>query len=161
MAFLKITTGDAVGQVHQLANDTFTMGRAAGNDIVLNDQAASGKHCAVVREGRKFTLRDLGSTNGTMLNGVMIREAPLRPKDVLTVGSVEIIFDGDDVDGAEPAPPPGVRTGETVRLSNRPALTTPFEAKRSNKWAWRAVLSLAGVFVLIALGFFLYKWLSK
>jgi pSer/pThr/pTyr-binding forkhead associated (FHA) protein len=51
-----------------------SVGRDAGNDIVLNDEAASAKHAIVSFADGEWWLEDAGSTNGTVLNGSRIRE---------------------------------------------------------------------------------------
>lgn len=158
MATLRIASGDLMGRVFEIAEDRFSIGRAAGNTVVLDDQAASGKHCEVVRQGRKFSLRDLGSTNGTTLNGVLVRESRLRAKDIIGIGSAELILEGDDIENEDPeALKEGIRTGQTLRLPTRPPTDVPFETRHTRKWAWRLVLSLAGVLVLVALGFVLMR----
>ncbi len=50
----------------------------------------SRSHCEIVREAKGYLLRDLGSTNGTLLDGAEIREAYLKPGAVITVGKVEL-----------------------------------------------------------------------
>ena len=57
---------------------------------MLADQTVSREHCEIVREARGYLLRDLGSTNGTLLDGAEIREVFLRPGSILTVGKIEL-----------------------------------------------------------------------
>src|SRR5690606_11670016 len=58
--------------------------------LVLEDETVSRNHCEIVREARGYLLRDLGSTNGTVLDGAEIKEAYLKPGAVITVGKVEL-----------------------------------------------------------------------
>ena len=63
------------------------IGRAADNEIVLNDPKVSRYHAVIEWNGSGFLLRDLGSTNGTFVNGAQV-EGPLllRPGDELAIG---------------------------------------------------------------------------
>jgi pSer/pThr/pTyr-binding forkhead associated (FHA) protein len=68
-----------------------TMGRDAGNDIALRDEAASARHATLeVRDGEWF-IEDLGSTNGTLVNGVRIeRRERVRPGDEIAIGRIAL-----------------------------------------------------------------------
>jgi hypothetical protein len=98
MAFLKIMSGASAGTQYDIVKDETTMGRLPESVLVLNEAAVSSRHCVIVRDGKKFTLRDVGSTNGTRLNEKKVTESRLKPKDVIVVGSVEMVFDGDDIE---------------------------------------------------------------
>jgi predicted component of type VI protein secretion system len=98
MAFLKIMSGASAGLKFDITKDETTMGRLPESVLVLNEPAVSSRHCVIVRDGKKFTLRDVGSTNGTRLNEKKVTESRLKPKDVIVVGSVEMVFDGDDIE---------------------------------------------------------------
>jgi hypothetical protein len=69
------------------------IGRLPDNDIVLNDKRVSRHHAEVVQQTGRWTLRDTGSTNGTALNGKMIKEAALKPGDKLSLGGLEVIWE--------------------------------------------------------------------
>lgn len=62
------------------------------NDVVLDEDTVSRQHCEIARDERGYLLRDLGSTNGTLLDGAEIREAYLRPGSLITVGNVQLRF---------------------------------------------------------------------
>src|SRR5262245_46633468 len=72
---LKITVlvGADAGRVVTLGNDTVVIGRGDVCELVLNDSAASRRHCALQREGDHFILTDLQSANGTFLNDLQTR----------------------------------------------------------------------------------------
>lgn len=72
-----------------------TLGRHSGNDIVLTDSVVSGRHCVFELEGgADVFLEDLGSTNGTYLNGQMLHsQRPLlRNRDVVGIGRFRLQF---------------------------------------------------------------------
>lgn len=71
------------------------MGRKADNHIVLDDKAISSYHLQITTDGFKVTMKDLGSTNGTFLNGVLTKEAPLKHQDRIKVGNSTFIFLSD------------------------------------------------------------------
>jgi transcriptional regulator with GAF, ATPase, and Fis domain len=87
---LVVLTGDERGTEYLMEGDRLTIGKASNNDIVLAHQTVSRNHCEIVREGEGYLLRDLGSTNGTLLDGAEVREAFLKPGAVLTVGEIEL-----------------------------------------------------------------------
>ena len=67
------------------------IGRSPGADIVVGDDFVSGRHARVMLAGDEAVLEDLGSTNGTLLNGQRISiPQPLRPGDTIDVGAVRI-----------------------------------------------------------------------
>lgn len=75
------------------------------NDVVLDEDTVSRQHCEIARDGRGYLLRDLGSTNGTLLDGAEIREAYLRPGSLVTVGNVQLRFSPiEDRIAIEPRP---------------------------------------------------------
>src|SRR3954452_9183085 len=75
---LNITSGGNAGQTVDVTGGEFTIGREAGNGLVLNDGKASRRHAALklLPDGRA-TLYDLGSSNGTYVNGQRIQSTVL------------------------------------------------------------------------------------
>lgn len=70
-----------------------TLGRKPQNHIVLTDMAVSGEHCAFELTGlTDVVVFDLGSTNGTYINGAMIRMHLLQDGDVLAIGKFKILY---------------------------------------------------------------------
>lgn len=121
---------DPAGQEHLLENEVTRLGRAIENEIVITSKQASREHAQIRRAGRKVFLEDLGSTNGTFLNGERIQAAVvLRDGDHLTVGGVDFTFHDPDVTSVEtPAPVLEVNlaAGE-VRLNRRLVTLSPKE----------------------------------
>ncbi len=79
-----------MGAMHPVAGQA-TLGRGTGADIVIADAAVSRVHAAVRVDGQTVVLEDLGSSNGTTVNGQLIT-APWRlaPGDVVSLGSTEL-----------------------------------------------------------------------
>ncbi len=79
-------------QALPIATTTVTIGRGLDNDIILEDTRVSRKHAQLRYRQRRFWLTDLGSTNGTFVNGERISERALRDGDVVSLGGLELIF---------------------------------------------------------------------
>jgi pSer/pThr/pTyr-binding forkhead associated (FHA) protein len=73
---------------------TSTIGRDAGNDVVINDDAASARHALVELAEGSWWVEDQGSTNGTLLNGARLgRRERIRDGDVVDIGRVGLRFE--------------------------------------------------------------------
>jgi predicted component of type VI protein secretion system len=99
-----------------------SIGRLAGNTIVVDNPAVSGHHATVFRDGAHFVIEDFASTNGTFVNGKRVRgRHQLRDRDAIRFGKSKhtIVFDehGGAGEVAEAAPPEiAAAPGETVYL---------------------------------------------
>lgn len=80
--------GPYAGQIFELNADLMTLGREAVHPIALvNDMGVSRNHAQIVRRGDQVLIEDLGSTNGTYVNGVRISApTPIKPGDTLQLG---------------------------------------------------------------------------
>lgn len=71
-----------------------SLGRDAGNDVVIDDEAASARHAILELADGTWWVEDQGSTNGTLLNGTRIgRRERLRDGDVLDIGRIGMRFE--------------------------------------------------------------------
>ncbi len=87
------TQGPRVGERLPL-KAVSAIGRDAGNDVVINDDAASARHALIEMNDGTWWIQDEGSTNGTLLNGARIeRRERLRDGDVVDVGRVAMRFE--------------------------------------------------------------------
>lgn len=84
------------GRSFELTKDLHTVGRVDERDICIKDPTISTYHCAFVRNGSTYILKDQGSTNGTRVNNIPITEQELQNSDILQIGGVEILYDCDD-----------------------------------------------------------------
>src|SRR5882672_6244551 len=77
------------------------VGRNEQNDQPINDPSVSSFHCEIDFRDGVITVRDLGSTNGTFINSVPVRQAIVEPGQTLRLGSVEMVY---HTDAAQTAP---------------------------------------------------------
>jgi EAL domain-containing protein (putative c-di-GMP-specific phosphodiesterase class I) len=75
-----------------LDKSPFIVGRGESADLILPLNGVSREHATLLREGRDYRIRDLGSTNGTFVNGRRVKEAVLHDGDMLQVANVELTF---------------------------------------------------------------------
>jgi pSer/pThr/pTyr-binding forkhead associated (FHA) protein len=95
---LKIVSGPRAGSFLQLRFPTTTFGRSADNDYrFAEDELMSRAQAVILCEGSRFVLRDLNSTNGTLVNGNAITEIDLHPGDVIEMGEMNLEFVGGQV----------------------------------------------------------------
>jgi len=80
------------GRHHQLSSARTVIGRGSDADLTIADAGSSRRHAEVLWDGERAMLRDLGSTNGTKINGEKVREAALSPGTVFTIGRTELTF---------------------------------------------------------------------
>ncbi len=121
---LVVSAGPHAGEEFALEDGEYVIGRAADNPICIPDTSVSRKHVLVRRLGGGWAASDLGSGNGTLLNGEPISdEMPLSHGDVLTLGDTEVTFqDASNATMMMPAPSaPPPRPGRSGSRSAAPA----------------------------------------
>jgi len=85
-------TVPGIGHDVALSGDRMVLGRLKSADICLGDANASREHAAIEREGAGWAVVDLGSTNGTLVNGERVDRARLRDGDIITIGTSELTY---------------------------------------------------------------------
>ena len=82
------------GEYSTTSSRAFTIGRIDGNDMIMPDFAISKKHAIINRDDGAYYLKDLGSTNGTLINGTRLDKKPVKihDKDVLSFARYEFTF---------------------------------------------------------------------
>src|SRR2546430_344155 len=83
------------GATYELVEQVITVGRAPDNTIHLDDPSVSGRHAELRAAGKAYQLRDLGSTNGTRVNGSPTGEIILHSGDRIRFGADDAGFEGD------------------------------------------------------------------
>ena len=88
---LVMRSGPTVGKAYPLDKSEMFLGRDLNNEIVINDPEISRRHARLFVQGTSYIIEDLGSTNGTLLNGARLRPHERRvlgEGDTVTVGMV-------------------------------------------------------------------------
>ena len=161
---LIMRSGPTPGASFTLEGDQLTIGRDSVNEIVINDAEISRRHARLTFQGGKYVLEDLGSTNGTFVNGQRLAgPRVLKAGEVVSFGEqIVMVFEATNFDAgatvvsprasavpsvSRPAmpPPPPVEYVGSVPAS--PVVTpTPTLAVRNNQ-----VLIIAAVAILLTI----------
>ena len=98
---LLVLSGPLKDSTIPLADGEVTIGREASNGIAVIDPSVSRKHCAFVGRDGKFQVRDLDSRNGTLVNGLVVKEQWLQHGDEIAAGDSSFLFllEEEDVPG--------------------------------------------------------------
>jgi pSer/pThr/pTyr-binding forkhead associated (FHA) protein len=96
MARLVLSLDGAVMAEYNMNKERYTIGRLPDNDIRIDNAAVSGHHSLIINILNDSFLEDLNSTNGTYVNGKLIKKHALQHGDVITVGHHQLRFVEDD-----------------------------------------------------------------
>jgi pSer/pThr/pTyr-binding forkhead associated (FHA) protein len=106
---------------YNLSKERYTVGRLADNDIRIDNPAVSGHHSLVINILNDSFLEDLNSTNGTYVNGRLIKKHALSHGDVVTIGHHQLKFvDSELEDGAESIEKTLVLSPRELRMDRPP-----------------------------------------
>ncbi len=174
---LVVRAGGIIGTAYALESAEIHIGRDAHNDIVIAEADISRRHARLTRQENGYVLEDLGSTNGTFVNGQRLTAPhPLRPGDEVRLGpkvvlvyeqvtdpnatvavSAETLQAAPPAAAAPPSPsaPPPAAAAAPARPAPAAARPPSAPAKRKSA-AWLLILIAALVFICVAVGVFLY-----
>ena len=96
MARLILSLDSAVLAEYNMNKERYTIGRLPDNDIRIDNPAVSGHHSLIINILNDSFLEDLNSTNGTYVNGKLIKKHALQHGDVITAGHHQLRFVEDD-----------------------------------------------------------------
>jgi len=102
MPKLILTLDGAVIREYSIDKESISIGRKHGNDIQLNDLTISGRHTLITKVSENIFIDDLGSTNGTLLNGARVAKSQLHHSDVIQVGNYQFTFFSHEEEDYEP-----------------------------------------------------------
>jgi predicted component of type VI protein secretion system len=121
---LIMRSGPTPGAAFTLEGDQLTIGRDSANEIVINDAEVSRRHARLTFQGGKYVLEDLGSTNGTFVNGQRLAgPRVLKPGEVVSFGEqIVLVFEATTFDAGATVVSP--RAAAAVPSVQRP-LTPP------------------------------------
>jgi transcriptional regulator with PAS, ATPase and Fis domain len=89
---LLVISGPLQGREFFVNRDTYTIGSGEHNDLVIGDSTVSKRHCEIIVEESGYQIRDLDSTNGTLVQGVRVSSAHLAPGAEIQIGKSRIVF---------------------------------------------------------------------
>ncbi|MFN8385084.1 MAG: FHA domain-containing protein [Anaerolineales bacterium] len=122
---LIMRTGPTPGAAYALEGDQLTIGRDSTNEIAINDAEVSRRHARLTFQGGKFVLEDLGSTNGTFVNGQRLAgPRVLKAGEVVSFGEqIVLVFEASTFDPAATIASP--RASAAVPSVSRPVSAPP------------------------------------
>jgi hypothetical protein len=172
---LVMREGPQPGQTFVLDQDSLTLGRDPGNEIMIGDPQVSRQHARITRQGGLTVIEDAGSTNGTFVNGLRLAGPhTLTDGDVISLGdAVTLSYHSADIAMTEPLggqptvstappsyeppppPPPSYEPSPTY-MPTPPLSAPPVEETQRRTWLWvgcvllvlLVVVACAAVFVL-------------
>lgn len=83
---------DIGGKRYPITRSKTVIGRGSDADITVDDTGISRRHVQIIWDGQRAQVEDLGSTNGSQLNGQPVRKAILEPESVIGIGRTRIVF---------------------------------------------------------------------
>lgn len=99
-AWLAVEKGEHEGQLFRMESEGLTIGRSPNNHIVLTSGTVSGQHAKLKIEGKTIFIYDLGSTNGTFVNGKKVLKQALQDGNRITIGETTFVFKQTQVQGS-------------------------------------------------------------
>ena len=154
MPQLQIIISEDNQVMYDLAYDKVTVGRLADNTLQIEDASVSSHHAELILEGDRYHLHDLGSTNGTFVNGEATTDAILNHGDEVRFGRVETVFSGDEESAeSQPLPESSAAAAEVGTRSARPAgfvSSSPVPRGRKEKDSLASALYAAGAVAILS-----------
>ncbi|HKS38555.1 MAG TPA: FHA domain-containing protein [Verrucomicrobiae bacterium] len=156
MAKLVVLSEGFTGLTYELKVEKTTVGRVEDNAFQIAEQSVSSHHCELLQRSSDILVKDLNSTNGTFINGEQIKEAVLKPGQILRLGQVEMRLESGTAAAPAASPgkkpldktvvlPQGVKVGDFDAAGRGLSPGSTAFSKKSNK--------ANKVFMWIAIGF--------
>ena len=149
---LRILAGEKQGTEIPLKSARTTFGRRPSNTVSFQDSSVSGVHCEVTREPNGYVLRDLGSTNGTLVDGEPVVETMLRHNSRVRIGAQRLVFVDPTVADIESTLAAGDEAGEWGLMRGE------VDVEGSRRRGGSGGLVAAGLVLAIAGGGGWYVW---
>lgn len=152
-----IVTTETQGKIsYEFTEDLITIGRAPDNMIVVDDPSVSSHHAEIRVVDRNCQLKDIGSTNGTRVNGNPVTEAQLGHGDRIRFGGIDARYEAIDPTATQPLPRVPEIEAKPAEASSAPvdfANASPFPRRSKQSDPVRtAFLAAAAVALLAFLG---------
>lgn len=124
MLQLEVQNGVDKGHRFELRTGSYRFGRNNDNDFAIDDPTVSSTHCEIQVADGVLSIRDLGSTNGTFIDGRQVTEGKLLPGQTLKLGDIEMALQPainisiPKIDLAEPPPPAALPDGSAACVNH-------------------------------------------
>ncbi len=120
MAKVIVSIDGVVIKEAELSKARSTLGRRPYNDIVIDNLAVSGEHVAFLLADGVMTMEDLNSTNGTYVNGAVVKKQLIRNADTIEIGKYKIVYVDESAQdkNSPPTAPTGLTSLSTTRASS-------------------------------------------
>lgn len=115
MAKLVVLKNGSPAESYELKTDRTIIGRSEENSFQIPEGSVSGTHCEVVLQNDEISVKDLGSTNGTFIDGKKVSEGKLQHGQILRLGEIDVRF---EVPG-KPVPPTPATASETKKYGKQ------------------------------------------
>ncbi|MBU6153042.1 MAG: FHA domain-containing protein [Bdellovibrionales bacterium] len=127
------------GRVYEMADDEIAIGRAPNCHVILEDRKSSRKHVVILKKEKQWLLKDLGSANGTLVNGARVDEHILSSGDEIRIGDTHFRFKVVQADyeekkadflqvPPEQLPPAPAYQSDPAVAASPPPMILPFES---------------------------------
>src|SRR4051812_1236957 len=169
MPSLLVTLPDGSEVTHELTEEVITLGRVEDNMIQIDDASVSSHHAELSLRGDDYILRDIGSTNGTMVNGARVEpevETALAAGDRIVFGHIAVRYLTEAVSAsdhlqplpaeAEVALAPGSSSAVPSNFQN----ASPFQSKKVKKDPGNTMVLVIAVVAIAAAGYAIYAALQ-
>ncbi|MCX7013317.1 MAG: FHA domain-containing protein [Candidatus Sumerlaeota bacterium] len=120
MPVITVKLGDSLVQEYSFDSDEVSIGRAKDNNIVLETLSVSRNHAKIQREGARYFVVDLGSANGTFVNGVRVAKVEIQDEDVIAIGKHKLRFSLRAAEERGAEAPARFDADRTVRVPTEP-----------------------------------------
>ena len=136
MPKLQVFLPDGTEVTHELTEDTVTIGRVSDNVLQIDDPSVSSRHAELTLVAGDYHLRDLGSTNGTLVNGKTFSEWQLEDGDQVQFGNINTAYSLGIAASPRPLPAEEEHTVTPAASSQRPSdfsNASPFKARKKKR----------------------------
>ncbi len=152
-----VSLPDGTEVVHELVDATISIGRLADNAMQIEDASVSSHHAELsLGESGDYLLTDIGSTNGTLVNGKALAEGEghaLQPGDKVRFGNIESSYASENPAEAQAMPEAAATVAVPASSSVRPkdfANASPFQTKKKKKDPFGAAILGFSVVAILA-----------
>ena len=164
MPQLLVSLPGAGDSSHDLTEAQITVGRVSENTIQIEDASVSSRHAQLTLDDTgDYVLRDLGSTNGTELNGKEVEpetDHKLQEGDKVRFGKIDTIYKSENPAEARPLPQTEEVAAVVAATSARPAdfaNASPFQTKKKKKDTAGTAIIVLAVLAILVFGFAFFK----